>query len=97
MRRFAQEFLRREGIAITGGSLGGETGRRIQFWPVTGRVRQKLVRAVGRAQRLPPSQPRPRAANWSCSDMPASNARIPRTLPELMPHHSWRMSWARCS
>ena len=44
--RFAQDFLKREGIAITGGSLGGETGRRIQFWPVTGRVRQKLVRAV---------------------------------------------------
>lgn len=44
--KFAQEFLRREGILITGGSLGGETGRRIQFWPVTGRVRQKLVRAV---------------------------------------------------
>jgi chemotaxis protein CheD len=44
--RFAQEFLRREGIAVTGGSLGGETGRRIQFWPASGRVMQKLVRAV---------------------------------------------------
>jgi chemotaxis protein CheD len=44
--RFAQEFLRREGITITGGSLGGETGRRIQFWPASGRVRQKLVRAT---------------------------------------------------
>jgi chemotaxis protein CheD len=49
--RFAQEFLRREGIAITGGSLGGETGRRIQFWPATGRVQQKLVRAVDEPQR----------------------------------------------
>jgi chemotaxis protein CheD len=44
--RFAQEFLKREGIAVTGGSLGGETGRRIQFWPASGRVMQKLVRAV---------------------------------------------------
>lgn len=44
--RFAQAFLKREGIAVTGGSLGGETGRRIQFWPASGRVRQKLVRAV---------------------------------------------------
>jgi chemotaxis protein CheD len=43
--RFAQEFLRREGIPIVGGSLGGETGRRIQFWPATGRARQKLVQA----------------------------------------------------
>lgn len=49
--RFAQEFLRREGIPITGGSLGGETGRRIQFWPATGRVQQKLVRAVDEPQR----------------------------------------------
>jgi chemotaxis protein CheD len=44
--RFAQDFLKREGIAVTGGSLGGETGRRIQFWPASGRVMQKLVRAV---------------------------------------------------
>ncbi len=52
--RFAQEFLRREGIAISGGSLGGETGRRIQFWPTNGRVRQKLVRAVDEPQRTTP-------------------------------------------
>lgn len=44
--RFAQEFLRREGIAVIGGSLGGELGRRIEFWPVTGRARQKLVRTA---------------------------------------------------
>jgi chemotaxis protein CheD len=50
--RFAQEFLRREGIAITGGSLGGEAGRRIQYWPATGRVRQKLVRSVDEPARL---------------------------------------------
>ena len=55
--KFAQEFLRREGIAITGGSLGGEAGRRIQFWPVTGRVRQKLVRGVDEPARAPISTP----------------------------------------
>lgn len=49
--KFAQDFLRREGIPITGGSLGGETGRRIQFWPTNGRVRQKLVRAADEPQR----------------------------------------------
>jgi chemotaxis protein CheD len=58
--RFAQEFLRREGIAVSGGSLGGETGRRVQFWPATGRARQKLVRAVEEPSRpglhaLPPA------------------------------------------
>ncbi|MFN4143367.1 chemotaxis protein CheD [Aestuariivirga sp.] len=51
--RFAQEFLRREGIAVVGGSLGGEIGRRIQFWPATGRVRQKLARATEEAPRFP--------------------------------------------
>ena len=59
--RFAQEFLRREGIAITGGSLGGEAGRRIQFWPSTGRVQQKLVRTLDE----PPRQravPQPEAS-----------------------------------
>ncbi len=44
--KFAQDFLKREGIPIVGGSLGGETGRRIQFWPTTGRVRQKMVLAA---------------------------------------------------
>jgi chemotaxis protein CheD len=53
--RFAQEFLRREGIPVTGGSLGGETGRRIQFWPVDGRVRQKLVRPTDEPQRIQPA------------------------------------------
>ncbi len=40
---FAQEFLKREGIAHVGGSLGGECGRRIQFWPVSGRARQVFL------------------------------------------------------
>ena len=37
---FAERFLREEGIAVIGGSLRGERGRRIQFWPVTGRAMQ---------------------------------------------------------
>lgn len=53
--KFAQEFLRRESIPITGGSLGGETGRRIQFWPADGRVRQKLVRAAEEPLRIAPT------------------------------------------
>lgn len=40
---FAEEFLRREGIAHVGGSLRGLRARRIQFWPVSGRVRQLLL------------------------------------------------------
>lgn len=37
---FAERFLRQEGIAIVGGSLRGDRGRRIQFWPATGRAQQ---------------------------------------------------------
>ena len=37
---FAERFVKRERIALTGGSLRGEQGRRVQFWPGTGRARQ---------------------------------------------------------
>ncbi|WP_298283855.1 chemotaxis protein CheD [Acidocella sp.] len=40
---FAEKFLREEGIMLVGGSLRGEQGRRIQFWPVSGRARQVLL------------------------------------------------------
>jgi chemotaxis protein CheD len=40
---FAEKFLKAEGIALVGGSLRGEQGRRIQFWPVSGRARQVLL------------------------------------------------------
>ena len=40
---FAERFLAAEGITLAGGSLRGEQGRRIQFWPVSGRARQVLM------------------------------------------------------
>jgi chemotaxis protein CheD len=40
---FAEHFIKRERIALTGGSLRGERGRRIQFWPITGRVRLMIL------------------------------------------------------
>lgn len=40
---FAERFLHAEGIAIVGGSLRGSQGRRLQFWPVSGRARQVLI------------------------------------------------------
>ena len=42
---FAEEFLRKEGINNIGGSLRGDRGRRIQFWPVSGRARQVFMLA----------------------------------------------------
>lgn len=38
---FAKRFLLMEGITVTGGSLGGVQSRRIEFWPTTGRARQR--------------------------------------------------------
>ncbi len=40
---FVVEFLKREGIEYVGGDLGGDKARRVEFWPATGRARQKLV------------------------------------------------------
>jgi chemotaxis protein CheD len=40
---FAERFLQDEGIALVGGSLRGAQGRRIQFWPVSGRARQIML------------------------------------------------------
>ena len=40
---FAERFARRERITVTGGSLRGDRGRRIQFWPAAGRARQMIM------------------------------------------------------
>ncbi len=40
---FAKYFLQRERIAFTGGSLQGDRGRRVQFWPASGRARQMVM------------------------------------------------------
>lgn len=40
---FAERFLRDEGIPVVGGSLRGLGGRRVQFWPSTGRALQRAV------------------------------------------------------
>ena len=48
---FAERFLRDEGIAHIGGSTGGLQGRRIQYWPVSGRARQILLTGTLQAER----------------------------------------------
>jgi chemotaxis protein CheD len=40
---FAKSFLNYEGIRLVGGDLGGDRGRRLQFWPVTGRALQSYI------------------------------------------------------
>ena len=41
--KFARDYLRAEGIEIAGVSLGGKRGRRLRFFPTTGRVQQRLM------------------------------------------------------
>lgn len=43
---FVERFLRHEGIPLVGGSLAGKRGRRVQFWPASGRARQMLCDPV---------------------------------------------------
>jgi chemotaxis protein CheD len=38
--QFAMQFLRDEGIPVVGSSTGGEFGRKLEYWPVSGRARQ---------------------------------------------------------
>ena len=40
---FARRFVQRERIVLGPGSLGGTSGRRVQFWPVSGRARQQAI------------------------------------------------------
>lgn len=46
---FARQFLRREGITVVAECLGGRLGRRVQFWPVTGRARRSFLAASDQA------------------------------------------------
>jgi chemotaxis protein CheD len=40
---FARRFLANEGIPLVAESLGGRNARRLEFWPVGGRARQREV------------------------------------------------------
>jgi chemotaxis protein CheD len=60
---FGEKFLRDEGIAYLGGSVGGAQGRRIEFWPISGRARQILLNAeAAQTAAAPPRRaPAPKA------------------------------------
>lgn len=51
---FVLSFLKAEGIICQGQSLGGEQARRIQFWPYSGRARQKLLGRMELPEELVP-------------------------------------------
>jgi chemotaxis protein CheD len=62
---FAERFLRDEGIPIVSSSTGGVSARRVEFWPASGRVRQRLVAVDNAPQdvRRPTPPPMPAASN----------------------------------
>ncbi|MDI7863379.1 chemoreceptor glutamine deamidase CheD [Rhizobiaceae bacterium n13] len=37
---FAMQFLKDEGIPVVSSSVGGEHGRKLEYWPISGRARQ---------------------------------------------------------
>lgn len=54
---FAERFLHDEGIRVIGGSLRGAGGRRLHYWPVSGRALQRGVTDVVAARPAPPPPP----------------------------------------
>jgi chemotaxis protein CheD len=53
---FAVDFLAREEIPLVGHCLGGPSGRRVQYWPVSGRARRSFI---GDTEIAPPMPPTP--------------------------------------
>lgn len=53
--QFVRTFLEAENIACIGESTGGTKGRRIEFWPYSGKARQKrMARVIDPMWRAPP-------------------------------------------
>lgn len=55
---FARQFLMDEGIRIVGESTGGEHGRKLEYWPSSGRARQHALTGA-EAQRTVAQEQRP--------------------------------------
>lgn len=56
---FARRFLTDEGIPIVAESIGGGGARRVEFWPASGRVRQREV-DPSQMPVMAPARPKPR-------------------------------------
>ncbi|WP_138473358.1 chemotaxis protein CheD [Poseidonocella sp. HB161398] len=58
-RDFVMKFLQAEHISCVGESTGGTSGRRIQFWPHSGKARQKFMETA--IKEVPVAVPKPKA------------------------------------
>ncbi|MGC3970553.1 MAG: chemoreceptor glutamine deamidase CheD [Pirellulales bacterium] len=62
---FAMRFLKDEGIPVVGSSTGGEFGRKLEYWPASGRARQypltgaETTKTVAMEQARPAPAPKP--------------------------------------
>lgn len=54
---FAERFLADEGIPIVGSSLRGMGGRRLHYWPISGRALQRGVQDAVTPMPVPPKPP----------------------------------------
>lgn len=52
---FARSFLADEGIPVISASLGGRRARRVEFWPATGRARQREVEGAPPLREVAPA------------------------------------------
>lgn len=52
---FARAFLQTEGITLISESLGGRQGRRVRYWPVSGRAQLKLMEDCARMPKQRPT------------------------------------------
>lgn len=64
---FARQFLMDEGIRIVGESTGGDHGRKLEYWPSSGRARQYALTGVEaqRALQMDQRPPVPKPAESS--------------------------------
>lgn len=94
---FAMQFLKDEGIPVISSSTGGDHGRKIEFWPVSGRARQhplsgaETQKTVAMETRpVPAPSPSPTTSNFSSHGVSNADCKQHR-------HHSVRRSLARRS
>jgi len=52
---FAHKFLSDEGFEVLGEDLGGRRGRRLRFWPTTGRVQMRYMQAAEAPEIIEPA------------------------------------------
>lgn len=59
--RFAEKFLKDEGIRVVGQNTGGDVGRKLEYWPISGRARHYPLTGAEtqKTVALEQAQPRP--------------------------------------